>query len=217
MNTFTPGESRRRWVSTAGADISRPPYISLEAHRAIASCMRYCTLNIVLRMPLWRPAARSIREMPNPCSIASRDIIVGANWHMSPVSTHRRPCKRGIQHEGSIACAASSTTTRSNGSRLRTNGSPAPVLVQRTTWTNNGSLSRSITQEQNRVETLTWDGNHVGCFSFGTTPCLTLFENPLEMNTVLSLLFWDTEIVTCYTISYTTEDRNTTHSSEEEH
>ena len=56
-----------------------------------------------------------MRERASPASTASWERITGASWHGSPMSMARFPRTIGIQLKGSLACAASSMMTRSNG------------------------------------------------------------------------------------------------------
>mmetsp|Transcript_3728 Transcript_3728/g.13799 ORF Transcript_3728/g.13799 Transcript_3728/m.13799 type:complete len:267 (-) Transcript_3728:861-1661(-) len=68
---------------------------------------------------------------PNPS--ASCERTSGASCEGSPTKTTLWHRTKGIQLEGSVACAASSNTNKSNAGSFWTFSAPAPTVVQSTT------------------------------------------------------------------------------------
>ena len=95
--------------------------------------MRYCTSSIMCRAPARRSLSNS--ETCRPASRARLLSTIGRNCLVSPTKVSwRAPLRRATKSSGSMACAASSASTK--WKRSEANGaSPAAEHVQQTTST----------------------------------------------------------------------------------
>mmetsp|Transcript_6304 Transcript_6304/g.14009 ORF Transcript_6304/g.14009 Transcript_6304/m.14009 type:complete len:200 (+) Transcript_6304:297-896(+) len=140
----TPGRWHNNPSLTLSAAFNRPLYDSTLHHDEIASCERYCVSSATLSTPIDSEASGldvdvfdislDMRDRANPACAASRERTIGASCFGSPMSTARRARASGIHVDGSLACAASSTTTKSNGGNVCIASAPAPAFVASTTF-----------------------------------------------------------------------------------
>mmetsp|Transcript_22105 Transcript_22105/g.36546 ORF Transcript_22105/g.36546 Transcript_22105/m.36546 type:complete len:332 (+) Transcript_22105:784-1779(+) len=128
----TLGRSFNNRAAALLAVRSLPLYICADAQLLIASCILHC---VASRSTECGSACITLskRDTPSPCSVASGLRTVGGNCCGSPTRTARRARRSGSHEFGWVACAASSTRTRSKGGSFLTRGSEAPVVVQSNT------------------------------------------------------------------------------------
>lgn len=70
--TREQGTYLSRCWATDGWAVSRPPYISEEAHCMMASCIRYCTVSIFTTFSPYLSMTRSIKLSERPLAAALR-------------------------------------------------------------------------------------------------------------------------------------------------